>query len=358
MTNKEQQRLQTSLLDWYDAHARTLPWRIKNGLGDPYKVWLSEIMLQQTTVATVQPYFKEFIKRWPSLNALAGAELDDVLHAWQGLGYYARARNLHKCARVVVMEYEGQFPDNEKDLHRLPGIGPYTAAAIAAIAFGRPSAPVDGNIVRVVSRLMNVRTPLPALHREVTGSFAPLVPEERPGDFVQAMMDLGATICMPRKAMCYHCPWCKFCAAQKAGVAESLPVRAPKKKKPTRHGVVFWLENTGGKILLRRRPEKGLLGGMMEFPSTDWRDKGWDVDEAIKEAPIKAKWQSLSGTVRHTFTHFHLELTILSSHVGVRQKGLDVWSHPDFFSDHALPTLMKKIAKHVSLTPYLVIHRG
>jgi A/G-specific adenine glycosylase len=358
MTNNEQQRLQNSLLNWYDIHGRTLPWRVKNGLGDPYMVWLSEIMLQQTTVATVQPYFNEFIKRWPSLNALAGAELDDVLHAWQGLGYYARARNLHKCARIVVIKYKGQLPDNEEDLRRLPGIGPYTAAAIAAIAFGRLSAPVDGNIVRVVSRLMNLRTPLPALHHEVSSLFALHVSKDRPGDFVQAIMDLGATICMPRKLMCDQCPWGQFCVARKVGMAESLPVRAPKKKKPIRHGVVFWLENPGGKILLRRRPEKGLLGGMMEFPSTDWRNKVWDVDEAIKEAPVKAKWQLLSGMVFHTFTHFHLELTILSSHVGVRQKGLGVWSHPDFFSDHALPTLMKKIAKHVSLTPYLVIHRG
>ena len=351
MANKEQQRLQTSLLNWYDAHGRTLPWRVKNGLGDPYKVWLSEIMLQQTTVATVQPYFKEFTKRWPSLRALAGAELDDVLHAWQGLGYYARARNLYKCARVVLAEYSGKFPDNEKDLLRLPGIGPYTAAAIAAIAFGRLSAPVDGNVVRVVSRLMNLQTPLPALQHEIIGLFAPLVPGDSPGDFVQAMMDLGATICMPRKLMCDQCPLCQFCAAQKAGVAESLPVRAPKKMKPIRRGVVFWLENTGGKILLRRRPEKGLLGGMMEFPSTDWRDKGWDMDEAIKKAPINVKWQPLLGTVRHTFTHFHLELTVFTGHAGMRQEGFDVWSRPEFFVDHALPTLMKKIAKHVSLAP-------
>jgi len=349
MTNKEQQRLQTSLLEWYDAHGRTLPWRDKNGLGDPYKVWLSEIMLQQTTVVTVQPYFKEFTKRWPSFNALAGADLDDVLHAWQGLGYYARARNLHKCAQVVAMEYEGQFPDNEKDLLGLPGIGPYTAAAITAIAFGRPSAPVDGNIVRVVSRLMNVRTPLPALHREVSDLFAPLVPEDRPGDFVQAMMDLGATICTARKAMCDQCPWHRYCAAHKAGVAEDLPLRAAKKKKPTRHGVIFWLENKGGKILLRRRPEKGLLGGMMEFPSTDWCDKDWDVDEAIKEAPVKAKWRSIPGTVRHTFTHFHLELTVLSGRTGRTEEDSDIWSLPELFPDHALPTLMKKIAKHARL---------
>jgi A/G-specific adenine glycosylase len=349
MMKNEQQRLQTSLLNWYDSHGRTLPWRDRNGLGDPYKVWLSEVMLQQTTVATVQPYFTEFIRRWPSLVALAGAELDDVLHAWQGLGYYSRARNLHKCARLILEKYKGKFPDNEKDLLRLPGIGPYTAAAISAIAFGRPSAPVDGNIARVVSRLMNLQTPLPALQLEVISLFAPIVPRDRPGDFVQAIMDLGATTCMPRNLKCNQCPWFKFCAAKKYGNAENLPVRAPKKKKPTRRGVVFWLENEGGKILLRRRPEKGLLGGMMEFPSTDWRDRTWAVAEAIKMAPFKAKWKPLSGTVHHTFTHFHLELSVFLGHAGLREEGLDVWCRPECFADYALPTLMKKVAKHVTL---------
>lgn len=344
----EQQRLQISLLKWYDVYGRTLPWRVKNGLGDPYKVWLSEIMLQQTTVATVHPYFKAFTERWPSLRALAGAELDDVLHAWQGLGYYSRARNLHKSAQIILAKYNGKFPDNERELISLPGIGPYTAAAIVAIAFGYPSAPVDGNIVRVVSRLMNLQTPLPSLQSEVLVSFAPLVPKDSPGDFVQAIMDLGATICMPRKLKCNICPWCQFCAARKWGVAENLPVRAPKKKKPTRRGVVFWLENPGGKILLRRRPENGLLGGMIEFPSTDWRDKVWDMDEAIKKAPFNVKWQPLLGTVHHTFTHFHLELTILSGYDDLKQEGLDIWSRPECFANYALPTLMKKIVKHVN----------
>jgi A/G-specific adenine glycosylase len=349
MMRNEQQRLITSLLNWYDCHGRTLPWRVRNGLGDPYKVWLSEVMLQQTTVVTVQPYFKEFIKRWPSLKALANAELDDVLHAWQGLGYYTRAHNLHKCAKIILVKYEGKFPDNEEDLIRLPGIGSYTAAAIAAIAFGRPSAPVDGNIVRVISRLMNLQTPLPALRLEVNSLFAPIVPINRPGDFVQAIMDLGATICLPRNLKCGQCPWLQFCAGQKYDKAEKLPVRAPKKKKPTRRGVVFWLENTAGKILLRRRPEKGLLGGMMEFPSTDWREKAWDVEEATKMAPFNVKWHPLLGTVHHTFTHFNLELTVFLGHTGLKQEWLDVWSRPEYFANYALPTLMKKIAKHVSL---------
>ena len=347
MTKIEQQRLQNSLLDWYACHGRTLPWRVRNGLGDPYRVWLSEVMLQQTTVSTVQPYFNEFIRRWPSFEALARAELDDVLHAWQGLGYYSRARNLHKCARIVLAKYKGILPDDERELLRLPGIGPYTAAAIVAIAFGYPSAPVDGNVVRVISRLMNVQTPLPALQHEILSLFAPIVPKGSPGDFVQAIMDLGATICMPRKLKCNQCPLIHFCEAQKCGVAENLPVRAPKKKKPTRRGVIFWTENTSGKILLRRRPEKGLLGGMMAFPSTDWREEIWDVDEAIKSAPFNLKWQPLSGTIRHNFTHFHLELTVLSGHAFSKQEGLDVWIRPENFTDYALPTLMKKIAKHV-----------
>jgi A/G-specific adenine glycosylase len=197
---------------------------------------------------------------------------------------------------------------------------------------------------------MNLQTPLPALRLKVLSLFAPIVPRDRPGDFVQAIMDLGATTCRPRNLKCNQCPWFQFCEAQKYGKAENLPVRAPKKKKPTRLGVVFWLEKTGGKILLRRRPEKGILGGMMEFPSTDWRDKIWDVDEAIKMAPFNVKWQPLLGTVHHTFTHFNLELTVFIGYLGPRKEGQDVWSRPEFFADYAMPTLMKKIAKPVSLS--------
>jgi len=347
MTKIEQQRLQKSLLQWYEYVGRTLPWRVKNGLSDPYKVWLSEVMLQQTTVTTVIPYFNKFIRRWPSLLELANAELDEVLHIWQGLGYYSRARNLHKCARIVLKKYNGVLPDDERELLSLPGIGPYTAAAIAAIAYGVPSTPVDGNVVRVISRLMNVQTPLPALHSQISDLFAPIVPKDSPGDFVQAIMDLGAMICTPRKLKCNQCPLIKYCAAQKCGVAEDLPVRPTKKKKPTRRGVIFWLENTNGKILLRRRPENGLLGGMMAFPSTDWREKNWDLDEAIKMAPFNLRWQPLSGTVCHTFSHFHLELSVLFGQSCLRQEGKDVWSRPEYFENYALPTLMKKIAKHV-----------
>ncbi len=347
MRKVEQERLQNRLLEWYASSGRILPWRVKNGLVDPYRVWLSEVMLQQTTVATVQPFFENFIRRWPSIEELANAKLDEVLHAWQGLGYYSRARNLHKCSRIVMAQYKGKFPYNEMELLRLPGIGPYTAAAILAFAFGYPSAPVDGNVVRVISRLMNEHTPLPALQTKISKLFSPIVPKDSPGDFVQAIMDIGATICMPRKLNCNQCPLFQFCKANKRGVAEKLPVRAMKKKRPTRQGVIFWLENTNGKILLRRRPETGLLGGMMAFPSTDWCEKNWDLDEAIKGAPYNAKWQLLAGTVQHTFSHFHLELTVLTGHSHIRKEAPDLWVRPENFANYALPTLMKKIAEHV-----------
>ena len=311
-------------------------------------MWLSEIMLQQTTVVTVGPYFEDFTTRWPTLNDLAAADLNDVLHAWAGLGYYARARNLHKCAGVVARDYGAVFPDTEEQLLKLPGIGPYTAAAIAAIAFQRRSAPVDGNIIRVVSRLLKLETPLPGLKKEISEKFKPLVPEKRPGDFVQAMMDLGAGICTPRNPKCKSCPWGGSCKAHKKNVAADLPRKAEKKKKPTRYGTVFWLENSDGEVLLRRRPEKGLLGGMMEFPSTDWREQSWKKDEALREAPQNSDWQTLPGGVRHTFTHFHLELTVMSGGGGRKAQSNGVWSTPERLSEHALPTVMKKIAHHVA----------
>ena len=346
MTKTEQQRLQIKLLDWYDVHGRTLPWRVWKGRADPYRVWLSEIMLQQTTVTTVTPYFKAFTGRWPTLEALDGAELDDVLHAWQGLGYYARARNLHACAGVVTARHGGRFPDDEKALQSLPGVGAYTAAAISAIAFGRPSAPVDGNIIRVVSRLMHLPQPLPGLKKQVTEAFKPLVPNDRPGDFVQAMMDLGSGICTPTKPLCAECPWKGSCAALKAGVAVDLPIKAPRKAKPTRHGVVFWLRNEAGHILLRKRPEKGLLGGMMEIPSSDWREEAWTPERGIAKAPLAEEWSALDGVVSHTFTHFHLKLTILEGKCARAPVEGEIWSAPERFSDHALPSVMKKIARH------------
>ena len=343
---KNSTKLTTSLLAWYRDNKRVLPWRTENP--DPYSVWLSEIMLQQTTVPVVGPYFEAFMRRWPTLADLAAADLDEVLHAWQGLGYYARARRLHKCAQVITSEYGGRFPDTEKELVTLPGIGAYTAAAIAAIAFGHASAPVDGNIARVISRLLLLQTPLPGLRHEVCRVLPPLIPAHRPGDMVQALMDLGSAICKPGKPLCDQCPWHGMCAALKAGMAEQVPVKAVKKFKPIRHGIIFWTESAEGLILLRRRPEAGLLGGMMEIPSTQWREKDWDLEEAIKEAPVIANWRAMPGTIRHTFTHFHLSLSVLCGRSHQKSVNTGVWSSLEQFSDHALPSVMKKVIRHVS----------
>ena len=336
------------LLAWYDRHQRTLPWRARPGeVSDPYHVWLSEIMLQQTTVATVKGYYEEFLTRWPMVEDLAAAELDDVLHAWQGLGYYARARNLYKCAKVVAEEFAGRFPDEEEVLLSLPGIGPYTAAAIAAIAFGRNTTPVDGNIERVVSRLYRLSTPLPDAKPAIKERAAALTPAARCGDYAQAVMDLGATICTPKKPACSLCPWNGSCQAFEAGDAEAFPKRAPKKRKPTRYGVAFWLEDQRGRVFLQRREERGLLGGMMEFPSTEWVEDSWRGDDAMKAAPAQTDWQILSGMVRHTFTHFHLELTVFWGQAEDEMAPEGVWSEIGRFGEHALPTVMKKVAAHV-----------
>ena len=256
-----------ALLAWYDRHRRELPWRAPSGQRpDPYRVWLSEIMLQQTTVATVGPYFDRFVARFPSVYALAAAALDDVLHSWQGLGYYARARHLHASARAIVERHAGEFPREAQELRRLPGIGDYTAAAIAAIAFDRPLAAVDSNAERVVARLFAERTPLPAVKPRLRELAAALVPRERAGDFAQALMDLGATLCTPRRPRCVLCPWRAACAGLAQGIAEDLPVSAAKPERPLRYGVAFWLRRGDGAVLLRRRPDKGLLGGMTELP--------------------------------------------------------------------------------------------
>ena len=335
------------LLAWYDRHRRRLPWRALPGEhADPYRVWLSEIMLQQTTVATVGPYFERFLERWPDIRALAAAPLDDVLHAWQGLGYYARARNLHACARAVVMRHGGRFPETEAALRELPGIGNYTAAAIAAIAFDQPAVPVDGNIERVVARLFLVRTPLPEAKPELRRLAATLAPAARAGDFAQAAMDLGATICTPTKPKCVLCPWREDCAARRAGRAEELPARKPKPAKPLRRGVAFWAVRADGAALLRRRPAEGLLGGMMEVPSTEWRAAAWSVVAARKAAPVKARWRLLPGLVRHSFTHFDLELQILVGAVAAepgRDETTGIWVLPEKLTTQALPTVMKKV---------------
>lgn len=339
----------SQLLEWYDAHARVLPWRARAGeAADPYRVWLSEIMLQQTTVQAVKSYFEKFVTLWPSVEALAAAPLDGVLKAWAGLGYYARARNLHACAREVVARFGGRFPQTEPALRALPGIGPYTAGAIAAIAFGGRHAAVDGNVERVISRLYAIETPLPGSKPEIREKAQALVPDHRAGDFAQAMMDLGATICTPRAPNCLICPLAEDCAGRVSGLAPSLPRKTQKAAVPTRRGTAFWIERDDGAVLLRRRPEKGLLGGMMEVPSTQW---GEAPDRPQDSAPLEAKWTALPGLVEHTFTHFRLELdvwrAITIADGGLRDDGCYRWTAREELSGEALPTVMRKVVAHV-----------
>ncbi|MEQ8193895.1 MAG: A/G-specific adenine glycosylase [Rhodospirillales bacterium] len=337
--------LRRRLLGWYDRHRRSLPWRVEPGEApDPYRVWLSEIMLQQTTVATVRSYFEAFLKRWPTVDRLAAAPLDDVLHAWQGLGYYARARNLHRCALAVAADHNGKFPDTEEALRDLPGIGEYTAAAIAAIVFKRKTAPVDGNIIRVIARLFAMPDVMPAAKLKVKERMMPLVPPRRAGDFAQALMDLGAMVCTPRNPACAICPWNAGCRAHASGDPQAFPVKKAKRAKPMRRGVAYWIAAPDGTVLLRRRAEEGLLGGMMEVPSSEWRERDWPLAEAKSKAPVKAAWKRLPGRVNHTFTHFHLELTVLAAEIE-RVNSLDgVWCQAGRLGDYALPTVMKKVA--------------
>jgi A/G-specific adenine glycosylase len=335
----------SDLLTWYDIHARRLLWRALPGeASDPYAVWLSEIMLQQTTVATVGPYFQKFLTKWPSVGDLAAADIDEVMHAWAGLGYYSRARNLHACAKQVAENHGCVFPDNEEGLAALPGIGPYTAAAVASIAFDRQAVVVDGNVERVIARIFDIRAALPGAKTVVKEMTATLTPKKRPGDFAQAMMDLGATICTPRRPSCDRCPWEKQCIARKAGDPETLPVKAPKKVKPTRKGAAFWAVRKDGAVLIRKRVPKGLLGGMMEVPSTEWVEEGKGETEHLVQAPLaKAKWKKRVGEVRHTFTHFHLVLELYEASVSLKTKAEGVWVQPEDLGDHALPTVMKKV---------------
>lgn len=333
------------LLAWYDRAGRDLPWRARRGeTADPYRVWLSEIMLQQTTVEAVKPRFARFLAAWPNVEALAAAPLAAVLDHWAGLGYYARARNLHRCARLIVSEYGGRFPDDPAILRELPGIGSYSAAAIAAIAFGRPVAAVDANVVRVLARYFGIATPPPALRRAITMRAEGLVPHERPGDFAQALMDLGATVCTPRAPDCARCPWSEDCAARAEGVPQRYPVKAAAKEKPTRRGLAFWLE-AGGAVFLRRRPTRGLLGGMLELPSSPWVDaREFDHEAALGHAPAAADWRSTDGVVRHSFTHFHIELMLARARLAERPALEGMWVAREEVL-HGLPTLMKKVAR-------------
>ncbi|WP_374763571.1 A/G-specific adenine glycosylase [Yunchengibacter salinarum] len=336
------------LLTWYDRNGRTLPWRAPPGARpDPYHVWLSEIMLQQTTVQTVGRYFTRFLSLWPDVTDLAAADRDSVLAEWAGLGYYARARNLHACARAVMADHGGRFPDTEDGLRALPGIGDYTAAAIAAIAFGRPAAVVDGNIERVIARLHRVETPLPAAKPEIRDHVAAITPADRPGDFAQAMMDLGAMVCTPRRPNCLLCPWQGRCLSAGTPDVERFPVKTPKKTKPLRRGVVFWPVR-GGHVLLQRRPDAGLLGGMPGLYGTPWteRDDFPAATEWAPHAPVAAQWTALREKARHSFTHFHLETRILMGEAGDTAPPADSFWHPlSDLKKAGLPTVFKKMAR-------------
>ena len=337
-----------AMLAWYDRHRRHLPWRAAPGEpADPYRVWLSEIMLQQTTVVTVKPYFESFLARWPTVGDLAAAPLDAVLSAWAGLGYYARARNLHACAQAVAHDHDGVFPSDEAGLRALPGIGPYTAAAIAAIAFDRPATPVDGNIERVIARMYRIATPLPAAKPEIAARARALTPPRRAGDYAQALMDLGATICTPRKPACALCPWGAGCAGRRDGDPTQWPVKAPKRNKPKRVGVAFVYWRGDGQMLFRQRPPRGLLGGMTEVPSSEWRPAG-DPTADLAAAPVAADWRPLSGHVRHVFTHFELSLTLFAAKAaGAAAAPQGFFWHPvDRLETLALPSVMAKVVRH------------
>ncbi|MEQ1653248.1 MAG: A/G-specific adenine glycosylase [Hyphomicrobium sp.] len=343
-----------ALLAWYDAERRHLPWRYgQRKKADPYRVWLSEIMLQQTTVKAVIPYFEKFVARWPTVADLSAAHQEEILQMWAGLGYYSRARNLKKCAEAVVREHGGVFPSSEKVLQTLPGIGPYTAAAIAAIAFGEKATPVDGNVERVVSRLFAVRTPLPLAKPEIKHLAATLTPSRRPGDFAQAMMDLGSQVCTPKRPSCLMCPLQQDCAANAHGDAETLPIKLPKGERPIRKGIAFLILREDGAVLLRQRADAGLLGGMLEVPSTPWIDALPVRREALRSAPVTADWFPVGGEVVHIFTHFRLEITVYRALVS-EDVSLTLWADPERcrwvkrrdLHTQALPSVMKKIIAH------------
>jgi A/G-specific adenine glycosylase len=338
------------LLDWYDRHRRRLPWRAAAGeRPDPYRVWLSEIMLQQTGVKTVGPYFLKFLARWPDVAALGRASLDDVLRMWAGLGYYSRARNLYACAVAVLRDHGAVFPDTEEGLRALPGIGPYTASAIAAIAFDRRTMPVDGNIERVVSRLYAVEETLPQAKPRIQELAGTLLGDTRAGDSAQALMDLGSSICTPKKPACALCPLNDECLARARGDQETFPRKAPKKSGALRRGAAF-VVTRGDELLVRSRPEKGLLGGMTEVPGSDWL-AGQEDKSALREAPDLAgvaRWHRKAGVVTHVFTHFPLELVVYTANVPARTKAPDGmrWVPIATLADEALPNVMRKAIAH------------
>ncbi len=339
--------ISSTLLDWYQAYARELPWRNPPGSPEPsdpawpYRVWLSEVMLQQTTVAAVKPYFAKFTETWPNVDALAEASGDDVMAAWAGLGYYSRARNLVKCAKEVTAR--GGFPETEEELRELPGLGAYTAAAIAAIAFGKRAVVVDANVERVAARLFNITEPLPKARKAIREHAEQITPETRAGDFAQAMMDLGSSICTSKAPKCLLCPLSSACVARASGEPEKLPVKAPKKTKPERIGTAYWIERDGAggrEVWLIKRPGTGMLGGMRALP-----DDGWSArEDGSDEVPLEGKWLDL-GAVRHTFTHAHLTLSLKQYHGKFEPAGDGKWWPLRKLGGAGLPTLYAKAAR-------------
>lgn len=341
------QPITSKLIRWYDAHHRILPWRIsprersEGKIADPYRIWLSEIMLQQTTVEAVKPYFNAFIKKWPTVASLAAASQDDVLRAWAGLGYYSRARNLKKCADIVSNDHCGRFPSETVALKALPGIGDYTAAAIASIAFDLPAAVVDGNVERVITRLYAIATALPLAKPAIRGKMQDLTPNERPGDFAQAMMDLGATICTPKRPACVICPVNDNCQALRVTDPELFPVKAPKKEKPVRLGAAFVAISAENEVYLQSRVETGLLGGMAQVPTTAWTAR-LDGNTELDAAPFSAAWTP-TGNITHVFTHFELRLRVFKAHNVAKNAGTEGWwVKVENLHEEALPTVMKK----------------
>jgi A/G-specific adenine glycosylase len=339
----------SQVLAWYDRSRRVLPWRALPGQRPyPYAVWLSEIMLQQTTVAAVKPYFTAFLQKWPKIEQLAEASTEEVMRQWAGLGYYSRARNLHACAKTLAKLHGGHFPRNEPALRALPGIGPYTAAAIAAIAFDQRAVVVDGNIERVIARLFAIDTPLPTAKGLIKQKADALTPFERPGDYAQAMMDLGATLCTPRRPACAICPLHESCAALAQSAAEAFPKKAAKPPRPLRRGAVFFIRRTDGAVLVRTRSEKGLLGGMTEIPSTEWRSD-FTLETATGQAPLAASYRLIDQTVEHVFTHFALRLYVYFGEVGARTLAPQGsrFVTPAKLDLEAFPSVMRKIIELV-----------
>lgn len=344
--SRQKPDLSAQLLAWYDVHRRVLPWRAPKGKkADPYRVWLSEIMLQQTTVQAVAGYYRKFLERWPTVRDLAEAPQDAVLAAWAGLGYYARARNLHAASKMVAHEMGGRFPVTAETLRTLPGVGSYTAGAIAAIVHDERQAAMDANAERVIARLYAVQTPMPKAKPELHAHCMALVPQ-RAGDFAQALMDLGSAICTPKRPSCPQCPWTDHCLARKRGIQEQLPVKAPKMVRPLKRGVAYVVTDRLGAVLLVQRPERGLLASMLEPPQGPWRDDFPSKATALKQAPFVAEWTRRAGTVRHGFTHFELEIEVYAATLVRRPRVEGQWVPADQLREVALPTVMRKIVEH------------